>query len=125
MLDLLIKFLGGYTQEEVDKIIDSTNSLLDIEKEEFNVNDFAYMYYVSKRHYQQAKYYKVQIKKIITTHEADKTNTIYEVNVLDSDIFVCNFGLDEKYLSKTKIGLRHKIVNSNSYTFLTIEDVEK
>lgn len=119
MLKNIIKFLGGYTADEYK------NHLEAIPKEDFKVGDTVFFYYVSRGDYQNSSYYQAKIKKIKTVDRGDlKVNSfILDTSELKHK-FVDDFSIKEDHISKSLIGLRNKIMNSKSYTFLTFMPYE-
>ncbi len=108
--ELMIKLLGGYTKNEYK------NQLECIPNEVFEIGDEVYFFYVSKSDNQVPRYYKSTIQSITSEHTKDGVTIKY---FLDTSKIRANFDYDFNLtgaqISKTKIGLRNKIINSDLY----------
>ena len=130
---MLKKFCKWYIKEEIEKEVNKrVNTLLDIKKENFEIGDIVYFYYRFNKPYPAyGRYYKAKIHTIETVELVDKSiDSKYYVDVLDGNFSKYEFFLSSPNISKTKVGLRNKILNSEvfgfdsntSYTKINLED---
>ena len=136
MLDMIIKFLGGYTSEEYNKmraerniaISSFKNGFPEPEKEDIKVDDYVW-YFCYDEIAKETKYKKATVCKIITEqHTPDYSQTYYSIRfiepLMDGGL---KHGLINSEISKTAVGMRTKVLNSKLFNIdtLLVEDLEK
>ena len=136
MIDSIIKFLGGYTQEEYNKMRSQRNIAIDSfengfpepENEDIEVNDYVW-YFCYEETTKRLKYKKATVCKIITEqHTLEHSQTYYSIRFIEPFMTGgIKHGLTNSEISKTAVGMRTKILNSKLFNIdtLSIEDSEK
>lgn len=116
----LISLLGGFTEEDFDA---EFNTLRNIEKEVFSVGDKIWFFYVSRSHGGKfTKYYTATITGINSLKEEKREFLSYVLDTSKLEHFMPTIEVNPSHISHTKIGLRDRVMNSNSYRFLDYND---
>lgn len=120
MKNKIIKFFGGYTEDEFkNKCKEFSNSFDEIPEDEIKVGDKVYFYYVSRIDYQTSRYHEGIVTGITNIENQDGSFKTYEIKCTDSKRFNRELELSIKDIALSKRKLRDKIMNSDSWTFLT------
>jgi len=111
------KDIENEINEKVDKRV---NTLLNIENEEFEIDDEVYFYYRNNRPYvAYGRYHKAKIIKIETILESDTELKKFYVEVIDGNFSKYDFYLTNPNISKSLVNLRDKIANSKEFWFVS------
>ena len=136
MIDSIIKFLGGYTQEEYNKMRSERNIAINSfengfpepENEDIKVGDYVW-YFCYSETAKKLKYKKATVWKIITEQDTPEySQTYYSISFIEQFMTGgIKHGLTNNEISKTAVGMRTKILNSKLFNIdtLSIEDSEK
>lgn len=136
MIDSIIKFLGGYTPEEYNKMRSERNIAINSfengfpepENEDIKVGDYVW-YFCYSETTKKLKYNKATVCKIITEqHTPEHSQTYYSIRFIEPFMTGgIKHGLTNNKISKTAVGMRTKILNSKLFNIdtLSIEDSEK
>lgn len=136
MIDSIIKFLGGYTPEEYNKMRSERNIAINSfengfpepVKEDIKVNDYVW-YFCYNETTKRLKYKKATVCKIITEQNTlDYSQTYYSIRFIEPFMNGgIKHGLTNSEISKTAIGMRTKVLNSNIFNIdtLSTEELEK
>ena len=130
MIDSIIKFLGGYTPEEYNRMraerniaINSfENGFPEPENEDIKVDDYVW-YFCYEETTKILKYKKATVCKIITEQNTpDYSQTYYSIRFVEPFMNGgIKHGLTNSEISKTAVGMRTKVLNSNIFNIPKLE----
>lgn len=128
MIDSIIKFLGGYTQEEYNKMraerniaVNSfENGFPEPVKEDIKVNDYVW-YFCYEEDSATCKYKKATVTCIENITTSNETKTLYTIRFIEPCYNPVIQFLKEHEISKTAVGMRTKVLNSNIFNISKLE----
>lgn len=128
MIDSIIKFLGGYTQEEYNKMraerniaVNSfENGFPEPVKEDIKVNDYVW-YFCYEEGSTICKYKKAIVTCIENITTSNGTITLYTIRFIEPCYNPVIKFLKEHEISKTAVGMRTKVLNSNIFHISKLE----